>query len=211
MSDTGKASAGAPSRLRSFDPERVANLEYQVWVGYYRRQWHRVLIAAVGLVRAGFGMNWYRTLHGAWLVLRANQLWAPYPDNDPKRAQACMRRFYALVTLAYGDPANPAKAAELEVDWWRVHRDGQHRDGAHPVDGRAPAEEALVESLTRLYSYLYNEPEAALRPAAVHRARAMDLSDQWVRQGCRPDSGLLPLEHAALVRCYAALLAAVHH
>ena len=68
-----------------------------------------------------------------------------------------------------------------------------------------------MQSLTRLYCYLYSEPEAALRPAAVHRARAMDLSDQWVRQGCPPGSGLLPLEHAALVRCYAALLAAVHH
>jgi hypothetical protein len=90
-------------------------------------------------------------------VLRANQLWAPYPDNHPKRARACMRRFYALVRLTYG------------------------------------------------------EPEAALRPAAVHRARAMDLSDEWIRQGRQPDSRLLPLEHAALVRAYAALLAAVHH
>ena len=86
-----------------------------------------MLAASVGLVCTGFGMDWYRTLHGAWLVLRANQLWAPFPDRDPDRA------------------------------------------------------------------------------------RAMDLSDQWIREGCPPDSPLLPLEHAALVRCYAALLAAVHH
>jgi len=39
----------------------------------------------------------------------------------------------------------------------------------------------------------------------------MDLSDEWIRQGRQPDSRLLPLEHAALVRAYAALLAAVHH
>jgi hypothetical protein len=135
---------------------------------------------------------------------------APYPGNDPNRARACMRRFYALVKLTYGEPASPAKAAELEVDWWRVHREGQHRDHPHPIDDAAPAEE-LVQSLTRLYCYLYREPEAALRPAAVHRARAMDLSDEWIRQGHRPDSRLLPLEHAALVRAYAALLAAVHH
>jgi hypothetical protein len=96
------------------------------------------------------------------------------------------------------------------VDWWRVHREGQYRDGPHPIDDAAPAEE-LVQSLTRLYCYLYREPETALRPAAVHRARAMDLSDEWIRQGRQPDSGLLPLEHAALVRAYAALLAAVHH
>jgi hypothetical protein len=210
MGRSGKVSTGAPSRLRSFDPVRLAGLEYRVWVGYYLRQWPGVLIASVGLVRVGFGMGWFRTLHGAWLVLRANQLWAPYPDNDPKRAVACMRRFYTLLLRTHGEPASPAKAAKLEVDWWRVHREGQHGDDPGAIEDAEPAPE-LVASLTRLYRYLYSEPEAALRPAAVHRARAMDLSDQWIREGCQPDSALLPLEHAALVRSYAALLAAVHH
>jgi len=195
----------SPNRLRSFDPVRIADLEYRAWVGYYLRRWPQVLVASVGLVRAGFGMDWIRTLHGAWLVLRANQLWAPFPDNDPERARACMRRFYALVRLSYGEPANPAKAAELEVDWWRAHREAQHSP-----ESAAPAEE-LVESLTRLYCYLYGEPEAATRLAAVERARAMDLSDQWIREGCQAGSPLLALEHAALTRSYAALLAAVHH
>jgi hypothetical protein len=200
-----RAGVRRPSRLRSFDPVRIADLEYRAWVGYYLRQWPQVLAASVALVRTGFGMDWYRTLHGAWLVLRANQLWAPFPGNDPDRARACMRRFYALVKLSYGKPGNPAKAAALEVDWWRAHREMQHA-----TQPRGAGDE-LVESVTRLYSYLYGEPEAEVRPAAVHRARAMDLSDQWIREGCRPDSPLLPLEHAALVRCYAALLAAVHH
>jgi hypothetical protein len=39
----------------------------------------------------------------------------------------------------------------------------------------------------------------------------MGLSDQWVREGCLPDSPLLLLVRGALVRTYAALLAAVHH
>ena len=200
---TGKVSTGTPTRLRSFDPVRLADLEYRAWVGYYLRNWPQVLRASIGLVRQGFGMDWFRTLHGSWLVLRANQLWAPYPDNNPKRARACMRRFYGLVRLTYGEPSNPAKAAELEVDWWRVHREIQHEPGVAPDE--------LVESLVRLYSYLYGEAEEAVRPAAVHRAKAMELSDQWVEEGCQPDSHLLPLEHAALVRAYAALLAAVHH
>ncbi len=199
---TGQVSTGTPIRLRSFDPVRIADLEYQAWVGYYLRRWPRVLRASVGLVRVGFGMDWYRTLYGAWLVLRANQLWAPYPDNRPKRAEACMRRFYALVRLTYGEPASPAKAAELEVAWWRVHRETQHDQGATSSD--------LIEALTRLYCYRYGEPEETRRLAAGHRARAMELSDQWVAEGCRPESPLLPLEHAALVRAYAALLAAVH-
>ena len=162
-------------------------------------------MASVGLVRVGFGMEWHRTLYGAWLMLRASQLWAPVPDNDPDGARACMARFFALVRLSTGEPANPAEAARLEIDWWRVHREAQYQGT------RSGASDALVESLTRLYSYLYGEPESEVRPAAVQRARAMKLSDQWVREGCPPDSPLLAHEHAALVRCYGALLAAVHH
>ena len=92
MGGTDKVTVGTPSRLRSFDPARLADLEYRAWVGYYLRRWPQVLIASAGLVRVGFGLDWPRTLYGAWLVLRANQLWAPYPDNNPKRALACMRR-----------------------------------------------------------------------------------------------------------------------
>jgi hypothetical protein len=200
-----RTAGGSLNRLRAFDPVRIADLEYRVWVGYYLRRWPQVLAAYLRLIRMGFGMDWYRTLHGAWLVLRANQLWAPYPDNDPDGARACMRRFYALVRLSHGHPANPAKAAELDVDWWRAHRESQYSPES------AELGDALVESVTRLYSYLYSESEAAVRPAAVERAQAMGLSDQWVREGCQLGSPLLPLEHAALVRAYAALLAAVHH
>ena len=200
---TRMVSTGPPVRLRSFDPVRLADLEYRAWVGYYLRNWPQVLMASFGLVRMGFGMDWHRTLYGAWLALRAIQLWAPFPDNHPSRARAYMRRFYALVRLTYGEPANPARAAELEIDWWRVHREAQY--------GLGSSHDNLVESIIRLYCYLYGEPEAELRPAAMHRAQAMELSDQWVKQGCQPDSPLLPLEHAALVRAYAALLSAVHH
>ena len=73
-------------------------------------------MAFIGLIRMGFGMDWCRTLHAAWLALRAIQLWAPVPDNDPDAARACMRRFYALVKLSHGEPTSPAKAAELEVE-----------------------------------------------------------------------------------------------
>jgi hypothetical protein len=97
------------------------------------------------------------------------------------------------------------ESSGLEVDWWRAHWEFQH------APGPAVPSDALLESVTRLYCCLVGEVEAAVRPAAVHRVRAIDLSDQWVREGCRPGSLLLPLEHAALVRAYAALLATVHY
>ena len=190
----------APGGPRSFDPARVADLEFRAWVGYYRQDWTGVLRASVGLVRAGFGMSWPRTLHAAWLGLRAIQLWAP-ADNDPDAARRCMQRFYGLVRSVYGLPADTAEAARLEVEWWRVHR--EHQYGLGTAD-------ALVDAVTRLYAFLYQAPPSAVRPAAAYRVQAMDLSDRWVAEGCLPDSPLLAPEHAALVRSYAALLAAVH-
>ena len=146
---TGKVSTGTPTRLRSFDPVRIADLEYRAWVGYYLRRWPQVLRALIGLVRVGFGLDWYRTMHGAWLMLRASQLWAPYPDNHPKRALAYMRRFYALIRLAYGEPSNPAKAAELEVEWLaRAPRDPA-RVRFHPGRAGRGADPALLLPLRR--------------------------------------------------------------
>jgi hypothetical protein len=199
-----RASGGGPGRFRSFSPLRVGHLEAAVWVAYYQREWPRFLALSVLVVRSAFGMDWIRTVHGAWLVLRANQLWAPPPPkSDPAGARRCMRRFYALLRLAHGEPADPARAAELEVEWWRVHRVHQRGDDGDP--------EPLVDALTRLYAFTFGIDETAMRPAAEYRARAMDMVDQWVVEGRLMDSPLLPPMRAALVRSYAALLAAVHN
>lgn len=198
-------SGGSPGGLRSFDPLRIADLEYRMWVGYYLRRWTHVLAAAVRLLQLGFGTDLVRILQAAWLMLRAIQLWAPFPDNDPDGAQARMRELYELVRLRFGEPPDPARAAALEIDWWRAHRERQY--SADP----AGTSDELLESVIGLYCYLFGETEAAVRPAAIHRVRAMDLSDRWVREGCLPDSLLLAYERAALVSAYAALLAGIHH
>ncbi len=187
---------------RSFDPHRVGGLETIAWVTYYRREWVRFLRAAVGLTRHTFGLPWPQTLYGSWLVLRANQLWAP-ADNDPDGARRAMERFYALVGKRYQESYDPARAAQLEVDWWRVHRIHQH--GGNDLD-----EQSLTDALSALYAYVYGVPEDDVRRAAEQRALAMRHSDQWVAEGCDMTSPLIAQERAALVRSYAALLAAVH-
>jgi len=191
---------GQPGRLRSFDPSRVADLECAAWVAYYRRRWLRLLAVAVGLARAELGMSWPRTVRAAWFALRAIQLWAPLPANDPERARRYMRRFYLLVQATHGQPRDPAESARLEIEWWRVHRAAQQVSGAR---------DELADALARLYACVFGVPESDVRPAAVHRCRAMEISDQWVTQGMRPDSPLLAWERTVLVRSHTALLAAV--
>jgi hypothetical protein len=187
--------------MRSFDPRRVGALECRAWETYYRRKWLAFLVASVGLVRAAFRMSWPRTLVGARLVLRANQVWAPFPDNDPDAARSLMTRFYRLVRMSEGAQLDPVRAAELEVEWWRAHRENQH--------GADSAEE-LVTALQNVYAHTYGVQPDEVRQAAALRAEAMDVSDRWVAAGCDPDDPDLALERSLLVRSYAALLAAVH-
>ncbi len=189
--------------MRSFAPHRLGRLECDAWVGYYRHEWARALQCFVGMVREGFGMSWPRTMQGAYLVLRANQLWAPYPDNDAAGAQDAMRRFYALVADQHRLRIDPYRAAELEVEWWRIHRYLQRET----VDGSI---EPLVDAVTALYAYVYDVPEDKVREAARLRSEAMVVSDRWVEEGCDLGSPLLVDELTGLVRSYAALRAAVN-
>ena len=180
---------------RSFDPRRVGAYECRAWVAYYRREWLVLLAVSVALVHAGFRMRPWRTLHSAWLILRANQRWAP-ADADAGGARRCMERFYRLLARDSGERLDTVEAARLEIEWWRAHRAGEH--------------ERLVGALTDLYAFLYGNDPAEVRPAAALRAEAMGVSDRWVTEGCHAESPLVDEERALLIRSYASLLSAVH-
>jgi len=186
---------------RSFDPVRLGHQESSAWAACYRHEWLTFLRAAFGMVRTGFGTDPVRTVVGAYHVLRANQVWAPFPDNDPDGARASMRRFYSLVVRGKGVSVDPDRAAALEVEWWRIHRERQHDPEV--------SSEALVGALVDLYSYVYGVPPDAVREAAQHRVAAMDLSDAWVASGCDLDAALLAQERRELIASYTALRRAV--
>lgn len=198
---TGLRTATAPHR--SFDPVVVGRLEAAAWVAYYRREWASFLALALTLGRRVLGLSWPATVHSAWLALRAVRLWAPLRDNDPARARRAMQRLYGLTVRAGREAFDPAVAAELELEWWRVHRVGQYGGG-----GDAGAR-ALTDALARLYAHLYAVPEASVRPAAARRASAMALSDRWVSAGCHRADPLVDEVRVELIGSYAALAAAV--
>jgi hypothetical protein len=108
-----------------------------------------------------------------------------------------MQRFSSLVVRDGTLTMDPATAAQLEVEWWRIHRQHQRES--------ALSERDLVAALCDLHSCVYSTTREAVRAAAVHRVTAMRLSDDWVAAGCDPHSRLLD----ALVASYTALLDAV--
>ena len=174
-----------------FDPVAVGRSECDAWAAYYRREWWRSLRSARAMVRSGCALGPLSNLRGAWYVLRANQVWAPYPDNDPDAVCRSMAGFYRLTRRAGRLDVDPARAAELEVSWWHARRRHQH-DPAGAVD-------ELTDVLIRLYAYVYRADETSVRQAAEQRVAAMELSDAWVAAGCGMDDPLLAAECLAQV------------
>jgi hypothetical protein len=178
----------------------MARLESAAWIGYYRREWFRVLAASVGLVRCGFALSWPKTLWGAWLVLRANKRWAPYPANDPDGARRLMTGFYTLAGGS-GGRFDPREAARLEVEWWRVHRDLQHSSSGDTA--------ALGTAVAALYAYTYDRSIADVHDSGELRAEAMRICDAWVAAGCDVDDPRVVAMRRCLLRSYRSLRAAV--
>lgn len=187
----------------SFNATRLARLETTAWTAYYRHEWPRVLAAAYGLVREAFNLTLLETVLGAWCVFSANVVWAPYPDNDPDRARQYMRRVYAMSQRPSKLGFDPAEAARLEVEWWRVHRARQHGD--------VRSSDELPEAVARLYAYIYgvdtssrSERAAASAPKRWTSAtagwlrgatRTASLSRRWATACCAATGRSAPLSH----------------
>jgi hypothetical protein len=174
--------------VASFDPVRLARYEKDNYVFYYRRRWLRLLVVSVKMVQEAYQLSLFQAIRGAYLVARAEMAFAPHPNNDVPRATATMRRFYALLQRAHGWRIDLDRAAELELNWWIVHRrlfaDEQNQE--------------LVDALAALLVHIYGIDPALAGQAAALRARAMLYSDRWVRQGLNPNSPLLAQEEELL-------------
>lgn len=186
------------SRMRRFDPRKMGRYERQNWVAYYQKKWPSVFLISLRLVGEAFGLSWLDGVRGAYLVARAERAAAP-DNNDTFTAEGYMRSFYEIVKRRNGESFDAKDAAELEVNWWKIHRQVFDKEDNAP----------LVDALARLYATTYGISEQEAHEAAYHRGQAMLYSDKWVYQGCPPRSLLLEKEEEELVLSYNALRAAV--
>ena len=162
-------------------------------VGYYRRNWLRMLVGLLGMVRYGFALGPLGNLKAAWHVLRGSQAWAPFPDNDPEAARHHMARFFRMAN----GPAGPRRSTPRRRTGggrWQTHRAMQH-------DAQV-GEDDLVAAMVRSIA---TSTRRTGRRAPRGRAEgcAMVLSDAWVAVGCQLDDLTLAKERLAPWPCRA--------
>ena len=202
---TGKVSTGTPTRLRPSIPSGSPTSSTAPGWGTTCAAGLQVLRALVGLVQGGLSPQLVPD-HARRLADAAGQpAVGAVPGRPPQSAPgpACggSTRWSGS---AYGEPSNPARVGRAR---------GRLVAGApgDPARARRHAGRAGRGARPGSTATSTASPRRRSGQAAVHRAAAMDLSDSvGSAGGCQPDSPLLPLEHAALVRAYSALLAAVH-
>jgi hypothetical protein len=186
--------------IRKLDPRKLAYYEKENYVAYYEKDWLRLLRVSVGMVKESCGLSWLQAVYGAYLVARAEIAFAPFPNNDIPLAKAYARRFYQFLKNVHREDFDVDRAAELEVDWWSVHRQ---------LFGNEQNQE-LVDALACLYEEIYGAESQKFKEAAYHRAMGMLYSDLWVNEGKPADSPLLVQEEQELYLGYQALKEAIN-
>jgi hypothetical protein len=186
------------SPLTAFDAESVGRAEQRAWAAYYLHQWPTLFDLMLRMTRGAFGLSLPQAVYASYLNTYAQVVWSRQGAQDGL-AEAYMRRFYAYVKEPTGGTYDVDKAAKLEVQWWAVHR---NRD-------QYPDHAALARALADTYAEVYQLPADTLLPAGEARAAAMDLSDQWNREGKDPSSPLLDQIATLLVTSYQSLSDAV--
>jgi hypothetical protein len=184
--------------LTAFDPETVGRLEQRAWAAYYYRQWPQLFDLLLRLTRGQFGLSLPQAVYASYVGTQAQVVWARQGAQDGL-AEEYMRRFYEYVREPTGGHYDSAKAAQLEVNWWAVHRNRE----------QYPDHSALAQALADTYAEVYQMPAERLLAAGEARAAAMDLSDQWIREGKDPNSPLLEEIATLLVQSYQSLSDAV--
>ena len=158
--------------IRVFDPDDVARLETAMWRSYYDRRRMPLFGQLVALLQGQFHLQPLRAVALAGLAARAAAVFQVGESHDDyRRALPYLERYYAGIRAVSTVPFDPRRAAELELEWWIVHRE---------VDDHPPGD--LEAALADLAAELYQVPAERCWAHAARRAEAMTIRDRTSRR-----------------------------
>ena len=180
--------------LRQFDPASVAKLETRMWRSYYERQPLALFLDLSEMLRTQSQFPLLRSYVGAYYGTMAAFVFKQGQQRaDFEKALPELQAYFGMVRNTGSVNLDVRRAAELELEWWIVHR---HRAG-YPVG-------ALGRACAVASAYMYQlAPEAALAHGQL-RAAAMLARDERADAGRLSETDWSDIE-ALLLRSYQAL------
>jgi hypothetical protein len=161
-----------PRSPRTFDPDRLAELEVDMWRSYYERENVALFRALLVALREQFHYPWARAGRAGYHLARAAADFGKARDNY-ERVLPDLEKAYAISRDWTGAGYDPAQVARDELAWWVARREPSQRDPAN-----------VGRLIGVVYAHFYGVPEERVREAGVLRARAAELRD---RGGVNPN------------------------
>jgi hypothetical protein len=155
-----------PRSLKVFDPDRMADLEVEMWQAYYNKERLRLFRGLVTMLREQNRYSWARAGQQAFYLARAA---ATFGDarSDYERVLPDLTRGYEVTRAWMRLDFDPGLVAQAELAWWVARRTPGENDPANV--GRLIAD---------VNAMLYGVPATRLLRASQLRAEAAALRDR---------------------------------
>lgn len=159
--------------IRQFDPDEVARLDTAMWRSYYSRQRFLLFRQLAELLRTQYRLPFLRSNLVAYRAAKAAFVFKDGKSRaDYEKALPDLLSFYADIRKVSNVPFDTNRAAQLELEWWIVHRQrAQHPPGD------------LDRALAELAAEVYRVPAESLMEHARLRAEAMSIRDDKAEAG----------------------------
>ena len=158
-----------PRSLASFDPDRMADLETDMWQAYYLRQNVRLFRGLVTMLHEQYRYSWAMATRAAFYLARAASTFADAHDGY-ERVLPDLERAYTIAKSWTGASFDAGAVARAELAWW-VARRIPGKDSAEQVGALIAEENAL----------LFGVAPSTVLAASTDRARAGRLRDDTAK------------------------------
>jgi hypothetical protein len=161
------------ARLREFDADEVARLETAMWRSYYEKQRLQLFAQLSESLRSQYKMPLVRSNRVAYYAADAAFTFKKGKQrSDYEKALPALSKYYEALRKMSDIPFDVNRAAQLELEWWIVHRERAKH---------APGDLSLA--LAELQAEIYRVPVEKLTEHANLRADAMTIRDTKAEQG----------------------------
>jgi hypothetical protein len=159
------APPAGPRSLRAFDPDRIADLEVDMWQAYYLHDNPRLLRGLVSTLREQYHYSWARATQTGFHLGRAARTFGD-ARSDYERVLPDLQRAYEQIRDWLGAGFDPAAVSRAELAWWAARR----------VSGQNSAEQ-VGRLIAQENALLFGVPVERVLSASTLRARAGKLRD----------------------------------
>ncbi len=159
--------------IRDFDADEIARLDTAMWRSYYSRERLRMFSELTEVLEKQYKLRFWRRQLVAFYAAKSAFVFKDGKSRaDYEKALPDLGKFYAEIRAVSTTDFDARRAAELELEWWIVHRERKkYKEGD------------LRNALADAASALYNVRAENFLEYGKLRAEAMEIRDRKAESG----------------------------